>query len=704
MTFDLLPYEIFQLVALSLGQKKQELAECCLVCTDWLPLFMEQLYLNITICGPPSFQHFYTCLSTPTSTRYTRHRQLLIRTLSIQDGNISQDEMNHLPRLCPRLEQLTIDGRAHWDHAMPSLFNKTSGQQQNNGTEASKAIDNTTKTNATWWPYLKSACILATSITPTVMQNAPQLTRLALRCMFDGRLSQHLVSALKQTPLLNYLSIDECESSLQQLEAIHDACPSLIQLRLVHTIIDNTDYNPSITLPPTSASSSHQRVSRGNIIAPSSTLRQLILQEVTILDDDYNQLSDWFMYIAMKYPRLESLEWWQKSPLGLTDTPHIDTSVALYLTSQCPLLRSARLFNINVDSIFYHSLLERTQQLHHPLSLSNSQVKELGMNYSLDLGHCAQQLQSYLLWWNEKESPLDYIPRLPSSLVSLHLSGRMCYSSFDMNLIFDQCPHLEFLQLDFGTLDQVAPEHAYQWKKQHPLKRLIMEEVKFSALAFKSVAFRCRDLIELDLLDCILTDGEGNVNIYQGEGNTGSNSNGSTLDNDDDDDSDGRNHGRLVFPYQHFEKVKLCGFRFALNPSLRAKTVGIYEMDKILQQERWYYLSHHATFLSYVPVHSCRYKLPVHAIKQHCIVKSLPTPSPSSTSAPSNHDDINYSSSPLPPQQQQQQRLLVPPTELNALREMQRQYGKFGRDAPCAGYLTLVCQSINSLYLENRRI
>ncbi|CAO3596344.1 unnamed protein product [Absidia cylindrospora] len=700
MTFDLLPYEIFQLVALSLGPKKQDLAECCLVCTDWLPLFMEQLYLNITICGPPSFQLFYTCLSTPSSTRYTHHRQLLIRTLSIQDGNISQDEMTQLPKLCPRLEQLTIDGRAQWDHAMPSLFNKTSGLQQNNGTETSTTIANTTKMNATWWPSLKSACILATSITPTVMQNAPQLTRLSLRCMFDGRLSQHLISALKQTPLLNYLSIDECESSLQQLEAIHDACPSLIQLRLVHTIIDNADYPLSITLPPTSESSPHQTASPGNTIAPSSTLRQLILQEVTILDDDYNQLSDWFMYIAMKYPLLESLEWWQKSPHDLTNTPHIDTSVALYLASQCPLLRSARLFNINVDSLFYRSLLEQTQQLHYPSTSSSStlQIKELGMNYSLDLGHYAQQLQSYLLWWNEKESPLDYIPRLPSSLATLHLSGRMCYSSFDMNLILDQCPRLEFLQLDFGTLDQVAPEHAYQRKKQHPLKRLMMEEVKFSALSFKSVAFRCRGLIELDLLDCILTDGEGNGDIYRGEGNIGNRNSTTTLDSDDDD-NDGRNHGRLVFPYQHFEKVKLCGFRFAINPSLRAKTVGIYEMGKKQQQERWYYLSHHATFLSYVPVHSCRYKLPVQAIKQHCIVKTLPLLSTSSTPASSKHGNINFSSPP-----QQQQHLLVPPTELNALREMQRQYGKFGRDAPCAGYLTLVCQSINNLYLENRRI
>jgi hypothetical protein len=264
----------------------------------------------------------------------------------------------------------------------------------------------------------------------------------------------------------------------------------------------------------------------------------------------------------------------------------------------------------------------------------------------------------------------------------------MCDGSFDMNLILDQCPHLEFLHLDFGTLDQVAPVHVYQWEKLHPLKRLVMEEIKLSVHSVRSLAFRCRDLIELDFLDCLLTAGGdtdgGNSRVTGNNNIMGSNG-------DDDENSGGQHYGRLVFPYQHFEKVKLCGFRFANNPSLRAKTVGIYEMDKQQQSEKWYYLSAHATYLSYVPVHSCRYKLPVQAIKLHCIAKPLPPLS--------KQNDLHY-----PQLQQQHHRLLVPPTTLNALRQMQRHYGRLGRDAPCAGYITLVCKSINTLYLENRKI
>ncbi|SAL99506.1 hypothetical protein [Absidia glauca] len=597
MPLDLLPYEIFQLVCSSLGPSKHTVAECCVVCTSWHLRFMQHLYQDIHLCGPPNFKLFFSCISTTP----IGDRSLFIRTLTVQDGDISQEEMEQLPAICPKLEQLTIDGRAHWESI------------------SKNDAPCPTATTAAWWPCLRSVCILVTCITPILIQNTPQLTRLTLRCMFDAGLTQDIISLLDRTPVLEYLSIDEIQLSLDHLESIHASCPQLQQLRLVHPTLMHS-----------------LRIDNSSTILPAPSLEQLILQEVC-LEDNEDGLSGWFDYIGSKYPRLQTLEWWNKAFHGESTLCRLDTTVGLRLISQCSQLTSVRFFHLHVDPLFYQSLLSR-----------RSLLADLGMSYSMDFGPHSQQLTSYSLWWEGKESPSSYVFRLPPSLVRLHLSARLCFGSFDMTLILNQCAYLESLHLDFGSLDTVDEDMAH-WRP-HPLKRLVMEEVNFSSSFMKMVSYRCRDLAELNLLDCILME-EG---------------------------SEGKNLVRLIFPTQQFHTVRLCGIRFAHNPSLRAKSVGIYEMDKQEQQEHWYYLSHHATYLSYTPIHYFRYKLPVQAIKQHSIVKPLPP----RTNTP----------------------LLVPPTELNALRQMQRHDGKFGRDAPCAGYLTLVCRSIHRLYLENRLI
>ncbi|KAI8342341.1 hypothetical protein BC941DRAFT_138603 [Chlamydoabsidia padenii] len=615
MPLDLLPYEIFQLVCLSLGSNKQDLVECCVVCTGWHPLFMQQLYQDIHLCGPPNFKSFLTCLSN-NNNMYITQRSFFIRALTIQDGDINQVDMERLPGVCPELEQLTIDGRAHWE---------------DNNTDN----DSLQPSHSTWWPCLTSACILVTDVAPTLIQHAPHLTRLTVRCMFDEALTRKIIHSLHHLKAtLIQLSMDEIRISILQLELIHTTCPHLNQLRLVHPTLTKTSTLNSLSTTTT------------------SSLQQLVLQEVVLdeVNEEEGLLVEWFAYIGNKYPILEQLEWWNKAYHGESSLGRLDTDTGLRLISQCPRLTSVRFFHLHVDPSFYHSLLSRTHNNNNTHHTPPPPLDDLGMSYSMNLGQQEQQqIRSYSLWWQRKESPLSYVPHLPCNLVNLHLSTRLCFGSFDMSLILDQCTRLESLHLDFGTLENITSET--QWTP-HPLKRLVMEEVNFSSLVMHMVAFRCRHLTDMDLLDCILTE-------------------------QPDDDRMDKNLAQLIFPHQHFTTVKLCGIRFAHNPSLRAKSVGIYEMERQPQKEQWYYLSHHATYLSYTSIHYIRYKLPVQAIKQHSIVKPLPPRS-------------------IP--------LLAPPTELNALRQMQRHDGKFGRDAPCAGYLTLACRSIQHLNLENRYI
>ncbi|KAI8093117.1 uncharacterized protein BX664DRAFT_357591 [Halteromyces radiatus] len=634
MTLEVLPYEIFQLICWSLISKRQDLVECSVVSTTWLPRFMPLLYQDIVILGPPSFQLFYDCLRLTTSTPWTMNRQVWIRSLSIQDGNISQKQLNLLPSMCPKLEQLIIDGRAHW--------HSTSNTKERLGTE-------------NWWPCLKRGSILATNITPILMKHAPKLTHLTLRCMFDVTLTLQVLEALSATPLLLYLSLDEFQCSTNHIDIIHQSCPDLESLRLVHTILLNTQQHHDLYDTKLSSSSSSSSL-------PSLSLHEFKLQEVSFLDD-IDDSTAWLSYIVTKYPHMEKLEWWHKSSHISGFPPHFHISMTNLLVTQCIHLYSVRFFNVVIDSMFYQNLLSRNKLETSNRWLPKSRiVQEIGMNDNLDLHICGQDLISLSVWWNSPHEPLEYVSHLPTQLLDLHLSGRLWYGSFDIHLILDTCLQLESLRLDFGTLEQVTQTTIQ--RHQHPLKRLFMEEIKLTTFMMDSLSFRCRDLEELDLLDCVLMDD----NRQQ--------------ENDMMDDNYttytfGRNHGRLLFPYQRFQQVKLCGFRFSSNPSLRVKSIGVYEIGKErIKKEYWYYLSHHATFLSYTPVHSCRYKFPVHAIKQHCIVKIN-----------TNHFG--------------RQIQMTPPIELHALRQMQR-HGKFGRDPPCAGYLTISALSIDQLYLENR--
>ncbi|CAO3625257.1 unnamed protein product [Cunninghamella echinulata] len=673
MTLDQLPFEIIQLVSSTLQQtSKKDICECCLVSQKWFTLFSTILYNDITIRGPQHFNSWYKSLFLR-STPFTYYRHHLIRSLTIQDGNINKEQLGQLPELCPYVVNLTIDGRADWDYYDTNSNDYIQQQQQS------------------WWYNLKQACILSTNITPALMERATsQLTHLMLRCKYDTQYGQIFLNALQYTSALQSLTIDEYQWSIMDINKIHDACTHLKILHLTRATLLKTPYH--YKKDPFTTIQQHY------VNQPALSMCELKLQEINLeenddennnnIDDKNDQASNWVLFIVCKYPYLEQLDWWHQSVRGQQQSyPSIHPTISNQLIIQCSQLNSVYFFNINVEDEFFVSLLTRKK----------GSLKNLGINRSIGYLNSAipsssspsplqfsPLLTSFSLWWNQHENQ-NYISFLPWQLNKLHLSGRICDGFYNLHLILDHCHQLEHLHIDFGEIhedenqdnDSFIRSSAYyhqHHQHRHSLKKLVMEEIKLSSHIMTTISCRCQDLLELDIIDCIWIENNNN-NPNNNENHHDDNEHHIPLNQ-----QDRMNVIHIQLYHQKLQRLHLSGIRFVNNPLLRSKSIGIYEF-KQPQQMLWYYLSHHATFLTYKPTLGCRYKHPVEVTQWHSIVKKY-----------------NASSS----YQQNQSICFGPPVELNALREIQRQYGRYSRFQPCSGYVILICQSVNEIYLENK--
>ncbi|CAO3644453.1 unnamed protein product [Cunninghamella blakesleeana] len=563
------------------------------------------------------------------------------------------------------------------------------------------------------------------------------LTHLTIRCKYDYEYGQKILDALKYTSQIQFLTVDEYMWSIRDMNQIHNACSKLKKLHLTRATLLITPYhylNDNLSM-----------IKKLCITNPATSLYELKLQDVTLEDFDLMNnnnnnnnndddtphdrelsslsSSNWLLYIVLKYPYLEQLEWWHKSFRGQLFYPSIHPMVSNLLIQQCSQLNSICFFNINVNDDFYSTLLSRKK---------GPTIKNLGINHSIGVLNSATTttatashlsftssplplLSSFSLWWNQHENQ-DYVQFLPWKLTKLHLSGRICDGIYDLHFILDHCKYLEHLHIDFGEIrqqqqQQLKSSSYYHQTPQHchPLKKLVMEEIKLTSNIMTTISCRCQSLIELDIIDCTWMENnhdhhyDNNVHIMdEEEENHNHHPNGDDHHHQLQLNQDKMNVIHIQFYHQKLQRLHLSGIRFSNNPLLRSKSIGIYEF-KHPQQMLWYYLSHHATFLTYKPTLGYRYKHPVEVTQCHSIIKKYNDKTKNNPSSPeSSYFSSPSSSSSAYKQQQNPSICLGPPVELNALREMQRQYGRYSRFQPCSGYVIFICQSVNEVYLENK--
>lgn len=457
------------------------------ICKDWYEVFRHGLYNTVYLKTMPQLQMMLGSLIISSSSVQNVTGKLsngqLVKKLFIQNNKFSlqkqqEDIMTEalfecLPDLCPNLELLDFDSDI-WRNV---VYNDNIEKWKN------RIQQLPTLTNmGTSFPYLEK---LGHSLSTLSLQS-DMLVSISTQSA--------LTSILCMVPCIQKLIISSCERSptlqltVQDIELIHKLLPHLDSLQItgnnVHLILGDLD---QINKIPTAVA---------NLTALHLNTRLAT--------------PDWVYYIAHKYPQLRNLtlniqfddenHWWDAESI------QAERSLLLYLIRKCHHLEVISLSCPTVDHWLNRSFLEtlllesRIRQI-TPIVKRNNQIKfdsdfTVALEYGKDL-ITALEIEQWR--FNTKlHSTVNFL----SSFSQLSYLNIICDSyngEHDLEKLLDNCPLLETLVLEWGTLH--APS-ALTTTRYHPLNTLDITFIAFTPCVFKYLSQRCPSLTNLYIYKC----------------------------------------------------------------------------------------------------------------------------------------------------------------------------------------------------------
>ncbi|KAF7727003.1 hypothetical protein EC973_008116 [Apophysomyces ossiformis] len=453
-----LSFEILELIATLLPAK--DLYVCLSICRVWHANFQRALYRTIHIRSRRQFKSFCRCLQ-------QRSGSLVRELILLNRVGITAQELDHLLLFCPFLEMFTLSADGSWKHLKPSaIFG---------------------------WKYLRKLSPLHPKLASSLPSAlACQLTNLTLRG--DHARSLHRDAAL--LPLfgslrkLQALTIGEvkdawaCSELPLDLPIIHQLLPELGYLELwnvgLHSFLPQNNFGQGAAKLHVLKVMSHLSDwhwlsyfahTYPNIRTMVLNLRLKVLLERTMTRAEIVQAQESFLVMAGSYHRLERLS--------------IDIPPKLWPGRQFmnTLNRKGRLLKE------YHCLHEDwTPQMLHSIS-------ECGAS-TLSKIHVSL--------WKGTHDLLQAVQPLANcrSLESLDLScGRedfMIHNSCAFDAILNHLPSVKHLTLHMCTL-YISQDMG----NAHGLRRLVLEDVRFTTAVLDYVSQWCQEIADLQLDYCM---------------------------------------------------------------------------------------------------------------------------------------------------------------------------------------------------------
>jgi hypothetical protein len=512
------------------------------------------------------------------------------------------------------------------------------------------------------WNYLgyhleEPAC------TPRNYQSRQRLPVFAIQflsCYGSGRLSSltldlyninqvNSLDILRYTPglrSLTLLGINQPDSNIniKFIESIHQACPFLEQVSLEGYRAEALGFIRMMAAMPIS------------VIEPLKRMRSFRLQSQYGAD----RYQDWLPYIGQKYPNLVSL-YFHHSGNGKDIIESCPTEIYRHFIKSCPRLASIRWNNIASDFRFFEEL-DKAQhsQLKCLEVYDNVAIPTLLTSALFDSRH---HILSNVTWLTFGSMPHGLPPQVLIQSIAkacpllnhLNLREPYCHlaTPFRIDTILDHCSRLVSLELDHIALRvSFDRRHMAQSQTEHPLRALTMRHCSSFNGVLDYISTRCLQLDQLSLVAYTQRDRRYKVQIHM--------------------------------PHQKFRKVELHG--------LRTETFDVERRIRffsLVQQQKsaWYYMN--------------QYQIPNQDLMSrdyayHCLEMAKQVITLSKPEAA-----LLYS-------------LLEKPMPWSFVELHKREYLAVQRsdlvsdwepkDIYDAGYVDLVCQSIDQLYINKKRI
>lgn len=494
-----LPFEIIELISSNICTN--DLLTAISVSKAWYYSFHTFIYRSLTL---DKYAKQKTILHAFHSDKLPGH---LVRSLTLQNIQLSEHEVHSLTKMFSDIDTLTID----WNIWGPLPFHSYFDPE---------ALIS----------YIHPPQGLPPSLYHLFQHYGSQnLKQLSIDCLNHDSID--IWSLLALCPRLTSLKLKNLNHehiiTLGYLETIHQLCPQLNSLIIKCTVADP---NPAL-LPQ------FNERNRAIVLSPTPLKVFFLASKSGSAKWPY-----WLPYFSIKYPNLQHLRF-KHCGLGKDgnrQSQSVPEQVFTLFSHSCKQLKSIRwnkitvqqdqqmrLFNLgqedhcqqkqpfqHLQSIeAYENFRAPGALLHSPILQQNSSISTLLT--SLTLGQPPANV-----------STVQVLKTIGQSQHLLHLKIQECFIdpdiAYSMDDILTFCKHLRSLYIkdihlncstsntSTTTATIGTPTEAQQ---PHPLKRLVLKRSSFTGGVFETVSDRCHHLEHVELLGCFQTDRRDQVRI-----------------------------------------------------------------------------------------------------------------------------------------------------------------------------------------------
>ncbi|KAI9271220.1 hypothetical protein EDC94DRAFT_597522 [Helicostylum pulchrum] len=483
------PHEIFDHISCYLTNRQKGV--CRTVCQSWRLLFTPSQYRHIQVRGRIQFYQFLQALASGVG-HY-------VKRLSVDDVYMTAMELESLPYLCPNLVSLSFNGKS-----LDTAGSVTSGKE---------LLDNP----FSQWKYLRHLTELQDLSVAYYLLNTPYspLTHLSIRLQLKNKaMKTDFFTSLHKATKLESLSLDSISLSLSEMEAIHNACPRLQNIRLI---------NANLEPIGNSVVKEKRCISAVRHFDSARHMKSFELQNGTGLYENY----EWLYYIGTKYPNLTHVQLWCAYSVNTPSPDVLPTDDELRekyeaiasIGTKCHDLKSASFMNVLMN----HWLFEEMDNVGTKLeSITLGDMTDNTIGLLQCLIRSKQNVKSLTLWgWTSlciQETMEETVvmigqcsDRLSSFTFSMQFSG-VKNAPIPLNLLLSKCPKLKYLKFDNIQATLMCPkiiledyfgDNDSRFIKPQ-LQHLVFENGSFRNEIFKYLSLNCASLEKLDIGSCAL--------------------------------------------------------------------------------------------------------------------------------------------------------------------------------------------------------